>query len=235
MLFLYFHTVCFQNLLFTVIQGIQSFVTSGRFTLAIYEWSRLRGPPIEQLWLAEVDRSSFVQTSSFNPFIVSASSQVGLEITSVGKCEVQNVNWASDLSPESLTLIIENTTKTALYSLSEDDRIVTGGMAVEQSLVIEVTKVCEQELDSIQEGDPLHCSEDPSTFDFKVSLYLPYYADTHGLSGIMEDQLNNITSFQEAEYPISSCSLGDIEVFSFAQYYPDWFAFKSCINDGKKM
>ena len=78
--------VCFQNLLAETIDMVQSFVTSGRFTLAVYQWSRFRGPPIEQLWLAEVDRSSWVQTSSLNPFIVSAGSPVGLCNESCAVC-----------------------------------------------------------------------------------------------------------------------------------------------------
>jgi hypothetical protein len=114
--------VCFQNLLVKVIDTVQSFVTSGRFTLAVYEWSRYREPPIEQLWLAEVDRSSWGQTSLLNLFIVSAGSPVGLEVTSTGRCEVQNVNWSSNLSADSIVSNLDNTTKTALYSLTGDWR-----------------------------------------------------------------------------------------------------------------
>lgn len=34
---------CFQNLLVDTIDTVQSFITSGRFTLAMYDWSRDRG------------------------------------------------------------------------------------------------------------------------------------------------------------------------------------------------
>lgn len=223
--------VCFQNLLVENIDTVQSFVTSGRFTMAVYEWSRYRGPPIEQLWLAEVDRSSWVQTSSLNPFIVSAGSPVGLEVTSTGRCEVQGVNWSSNLSADSMVSNIENTTKMALYSLTGDTRIVSAGMVVEQSLVIQTTKICDQILDGIQE--PLQCAENPATFDFNIIMYLPYYASTDEFSSVMEEQLNSITSFNDGAYPISSCSLSDAEVYSFALYYPDWFKYRSCTNDGK--
>lgn len=222
---------CFQNLLVETINSVQSYVTSDRFTLAIYEWSRFRGPPIEQLWLAEVDRSSWVQTSSRNPFIVSASSPVGLQVISTGRCEVQDVNWSSNLSADSIVSNIGNTTKTALYSLTGDTRIVSGGMVVEQSLVSQTTTICNQLLDGIQE--PVQCAESPATFDFNVIMYLPYYAATDEFSTVMEDQLNNITSFHDGAYPISSCSLSDAEVVSFALYYPDWFKLKSCTNDGE--
>jgi hypothetical protein len=223
--------VCFQNLLVENIDTVQSFVTSGRFTMAVYEWSRYRGPPIEQLWLAEVDRSSWVQTSSLNPFIVSAGSPVGLEVTSTGRCEVQGVNWSSNLSADSMVSNIENTTKMALYSLTGDTRIVRAGMVVEQSLVIQTTKICDQILDGIQES--LQCAENPATFDFIIIMHLPYYASTDDFSSVMEEQLNSITSFNDGAYPISSCSLSDAEVYSFAFYYPDWFKYRSCTNDGK--
>jgi hypothetical protein len=223
--------VCFQNLLVRVIDTVQSFVTSGRFTLAVYEWSRYRGPPIEQLWLAEVDRSSWGQTSSLNPFVVSAGSRVGLEVTSTGRCEVQNVNWSSHLSADSIVSNLDNTIKTALYSLTGDTRVVTAGIVVEQSLVIKITKICDQPLESTQE--PLACTDNPATFDFKVIMYLPYYASTDQFSIVMEDALNGITSFQDGAYPISSCSLSDADVHSFALYYPDWFNYRSCTNDGE--
>jgi hypothetical protein len=223
--------VCFQNLLVRVIDTVQSFVTSGRFILAVYEWSRYRGPPIEQLWLAEVDRSSWGQTSSLNPFVVSAGSRVGLEVTSTGRCEVQNVNWSSHLSADSIVSNLDNTIKTALYSLTGDTRVVTAGIVVEQSLVIKITKICDQPLESSQE--PLACTDNPATFDFKVIMYLPYYASTDQFSIVMEDALNGITSFQDGAYPISSCSLSDADVHSFALYYPDWFNYRSCTNDGE--
>lgn len=224
-------SVCFQNLLVRTIDTVQSFVTSGRFTLAVYEWSRYRGPPIEQLWLAEVDRSSWGQTSSLNPFIVSAGSPVGLEVTSAGRCEVQNVNWSNNLSADSIVSNLHNTTLTSLYNLTGDTRIVRAGMVVEQSLVIQVTKICDQPLDSIQE--PVICTDHPATFDFKAIMYLPYYAATDQFSIVMEDQLNSITSFNDGAYPISSCSLSDAYVRSFAMYYPDWFKYRSCTNDGE--
>ena len=226
------NALCFQNLLVQAISTIQDFVTSGRFTLAVYEWARGRGPPTEQLWLAEVDRSSFVQTSSSNPFIVSQSSPVGLLVTTAGMCEVENVDWANNLSAESMVSNLQNTTKTALYSNTGDNRIVPTGMVVEQSLEITILKICGQEVDSIQE--PLQCSEDPSTFLFEIYTYLPYYSRTDTFSDVMEEQLNNIASFGDGAYPISSCSLSEAEVVSFAMYYPDWFRYKSCTNDGKR-
>ena len=222
--------ICFQNLLAEAIKTVQTFVTSGRFTAAVYAWSRDRGPPTEQLWLAEVDKSSFVQTSSLNPFVVSASSQVGLLVTIAGMCEIQNVNWSSNLSAQSLVLDIQNTMKTALFSLTGDDRDVTADMVVEETMVIQISKICDQELDGIQE--PLQCAADPSTSNFDIIMYLPYYARTDTMASTMEDRLNNITTFHENEQPISSCSLGDVDVFSFAMYYPDWFKYKSCTNDG---
>lgn len=223
--------VCFQNLLAEYINSMQTFVTSSRFTYAVYEWSRYRGPPIEQLWLAEVDKSSWVQTSSLNPFIVSAGSPVGLQVMSAGRCEIQNINWAIDVSAQSMRNNVENTTKSALYPLTGDTRIVSAGIVVEQSLMIDITKICDQQISSIAE--PLQCSENPVTFDFDLIMYLPYYATTEGFASIMEDELNNITSFQDGAYSISSCSLSDAEVISFAMYYPDWFKYRSCINDGK--
>lgn len=219
---------CFQNLLIDTIRTIQTFVTSGRFTFAVHEWSRFRGPPIEQLWLAEVDQSSFVQTSSSNPFIVSASSPVGLEVSSAGSCEVQNLNWTSNIDADSVVSNLQNTTKTALYSLTGDTRIIDGGLVVEQSLVIQITKICNQPLQ-----ESLQCSENPVTFDFDIIMYLPYHANTNEFSSVMESQLNNITSFELGAFPISSCSLDDAVVVSFAMYYPDWFTHQSCINDGK--
>ena len=222
---------CFQSLLFETITKVQKFMTSGMFTLAVYEWSRLRGPPIEQLWLAEVDRSSWVQTSSFNPFVVSAISSVGLQVTSQGRCEVEGVNWSDNLSADDVTSSIQNTTKTTLYSLTDDTRIVNAGMVVDQSLAIKITKICDQSVDNIVE--PVECPSNPSTFDFNITMFLPHYAQTSDLSNIMEDQLNSISSFEEGVYPISSCSLSDVEVFSFASYYPDWTTLRSCTNDGE--
>lgn len=223
--------VCFQNLLVQTIETVQTFLTSGRFTLAVYEWSRFRGPPIEQLWLAEVDKSSFVQTSSLNPFIVSPQSPAGLEVSTAGKCAFQNVNGDSYLSSENVISNLQNATKTALYSLTGDTRIVGAGIVVEQSLVIQIKKICDQMINGIQE--PIQCTESPPTFDFNLVMYLPYYADTRTFSIVMEDQLNNITSFHDALYQVSSCSLSDAEVVSLAVYYPDWFTYRSCINDGK--
>ena len=224
--------ICFHNLLYEMITKVQSFVTSGRFTIAIYEWSRFRGPPIEQLWLAEVDRSSWVQTSSLNPFVVSESSPVGIEVTSAGRCEVQNVDWSSNIvSADDVISNLQNTTKSAMYSLTGDTRIVPGGMVAEQSLVIQVTHICGQSLDGIQE--PLQCQETPNTVDFNTIMYLPYYAATDQFASIMEVTLNSITSFQDGAYPISSCSLSEAEVFSFALYYPDYFKYRSCVNDGE--
>ena len=223
--------ICFHNLLIETIGTLQDFFTSPRFTLAVYEWSRLRGPPIEQLWLAEVDKSSWLHTSSYNPYIISESSRVGLEVKSVAKCELQSVNWASDISADSIVLNVQNTTKKALYSLTGDTRVVSTGIVVEQSLVIEITKLCGQDIGSIQES--LQCSENPSTVDFSITMYLPYNAAVNEFSDVMEDQLNNITSFDDGAYPISSCSLSDAEVYSFALYYPDWFKYRSCVNDGK--
>lgn len=95
----------------------------------------------------------------------------------------------------------------------------------------QTTTICNQLLDGIQE--PVQCAESPATFDFNVIMYLPYYAATDEFSTVMEDQLNNITSFHDGAYPISSCSLSDAEVVSFALYYPDWFKLKSCTNDGE--
>ena len=224
--------ICFQNLLTETINKVQSFVTSSRFTYSVYEWSRYRGPPIEQLWLAEVDRSSWVQMSSLNPFIVSEGSPVGLQVTSAGRCEVQNINLAIDVSAQRIRDNVENTTKSALYSLTGDTRIVSAGMVVEQSLVIQTTHLCGQQFDSIVE-DSLQCSQNPVTFDFNVTMYLPYYARTDGFASIMENELNNITTFQDQAYSISSCSMSDADVMSLAQYYPDWFKYRSCINDGK--
>ena len=225
--------ICFQNLLVEYIDLVQTFMTSGRFTLAVYEWSRFRGPPIEQLWLAEMDKSSWAQTSSYNPFIVSSSSMVGLKVTTPARCEVHNINWESNLVADSVKSNLRNTTKTALYHLTTDDRIVGGDMIVEQSLLVEFTKLCGEQVDGIQE--PLQCSEDPSTFDFNIIVFLPFDAATSELSSIMEETLNNITTFHEGAYPISSCSLGDSDVYSFALYYPDWFKYRSCINDGKSV
>lgn len=222
---------CFQNLLVRTIDTVQSFITSGMFTLAVYEWSRSRGPPIEQLWLAEVDRSSWVQTSSLNPFIVSASSPVGLRVTSNGKCHIQNVTWASNLSSDNMVTNLHNTTKSALYSLTGDTRIVRAGIVVEQSLVIQITKICVQPVDSIQ--DPLQCPENVPTFDFNLTMYLPYYAATDEFSRVVENQLNSFTSYYDGAHHISSCSLSDADVYSFAPYYPDWFKYRSCTNDGK--
>ena len=223
---------CFQNLIFETIEIVRNFVMSGLFTLAVYEWSRFRGPPIEQLWLAEVDRSSWVQTSSFNPFITSKASSVGLEATSSGRCQVHSVNRANGLSAESVISNLQNITKTTLYSLTDDTRFVSPGMVVEQSLAVEITKICDQLVDDIDEL--VQCSDDPSTFDFDITIYLPYYAQTSELSVIMEDKLNSIASNGEIGYPISSCSLSEVEVFSFASYYPDWFKRGSCINDGER-
>lgn len=223
------NSACFQSLLFETIRLVQSFLTSGRFTLAVYEWSRFRGPPIEQLWLAEIDRSSFVQTSSFNPFIISPRSAAGLQVTTRGKCEVQYVNWANP--PKSIALIIQNTTQTSLYSLTGDTRVVNAGMVVEQSLVVEITKICDYLVDEL--GEQMQCDSNPSTFDFDLTMYLPYYVETHELSNIMEDRLNSITSFPEGAFPISSCSLAGVDVESFADYYPDWVNLRSCVNDGE--
>jgi hypothetical protein len=224
--------VCFQNVLADTIYTMQSFLTSGRFTFAVYEWSRSRGPPIEQLWLAEVDRSSFFQTSSLNPFIVSASSPVGLRVTSAGTCQVQNANWASNFSTDSVVSKLQNTTKSALISLTGDTRIVGAGIVVEQSLVIQITKICDQPVESIQ--DALQCPENVPTFDFNVIMYLPYYAAMSEFSSVIEHQLNNITSYHDGAYHISSCLLSDVEIYSFALYYPDWFKFRSCTNDGER-
>ena len=141
------------------------------------------------------------------------------------------MNWSSNLSADSIVSNLGNTTKTALYSLTGDTRVVTAGMVAEQSLVIKITKICDQPLESIQE--PLACTDNPATFDFKVIMYLPYYAATDQFSIIMEDTLNSITSFQVGAFPISSCSFGDADVHSFALYYPDWFKYRSCTNDGE--
>ena len=225
--------VCFQNLLVQTIDTIQTFMTSGRFTLAVYEWSRNRGPPIEQLWLAEMDKSSWAQTSSHNPFITASSSQVGLKVTTPARCEIQNVDWSNDVSTDSITSNLNNITKTALYDLTEDDRFVRAGMVVEQSLAVQFTNICEEDFDNFQ--DTVQCSNtNPATIDFSIVLYLPYYAATDGLSTIMEEQLNSITAYHEGSYHISSCSLGESDVYSFALYYPDWFKYRSCINDGEK-
>ena len=72
-----------------------------------------------------------------------------------------------------------------------------------------------------------------NTVDFNTIMYLPYYAATDQFASIMEVALNSITSFQDGAYPISSCSLSDAEVFSFAPYYPDYFKYRSCVNNGK--
>jgi hypothetical protein len=143
------------------------------------------------------------------------------------------VNWYSNLSADSIVSNLNNTTKTVLYSLTGDTRVVMTGMVVEQSLVIKITKICDQPLESIQE--PLACTDNPATFDFKVIMYmyLPYYAATDQFSIVMEDTLNGITSFQDGAYPISSCSLSDEDVQSYALYYPDWFKYRSCTNDGE--
>lgn len=208
-------------------------MTSGRFTLDVYEWSRHRGPPIEQLWLAEMDKSSWAQTSSYNPFITASTSQVGLKVTTPARCEIQNVDWSNGVSSESMTSNLHNITKTALYDLTEDDRFVRAGMVVEQSLSVQFVNICEEDFESFQ--DTVQCSNtNPATIDFSIVLYLPYYAATDELSTIMEDQLNSITTFHEGSYPISSCSLGEPDVYSFALYYPDWFKYRSCINDGEK-
>jgi len=50
----------------------------------------------------------------------------------------------------------------------------------------------------------------------------------------MEEILNNITSNTDGSYHITSCSLSDASVVSFAKYYPDWFALRSCTNDGRQ-
>jgi hypothetical protein len=105
-------------------------------------------------------------------------------------------------------------------------------MVVEQSLVIKITKICDQPLKSIQE--PLACTDNLAIFDFKMIMYLPYYAATDQFSIVMENTLNSITSFQgDGAFPISSCSFSDADVHSFALYYPDWFKYRSCTNDGK--
>jgi hypothetical protein len=196
----------------------------------MYDWSRDRGPPIEQLWLAEVDKSYWVQTSSQNPFIVSASSLVGLQVTSSGKCELQNVNWEDMISADKLTSNLKDTIKTALYSLTGDTRVVGTGIVVEQSLVTTIMKLCGQPLDNIVE--PLECTEIPPTFEFIETMYLPYNAATDKFAYVIEETLNNITSYKDGAYYISSCSMSDADVMSFAKYYPDWFGSRTCTNDG---
>jgi hypothetical protein len=159
-----------------------------------------------------------------------SASPVGLQVSSYGKCQIQNVTWASNLSSDNMITNLHNTTKSAPYSLTGDTRIVSAGIVVEQSLVIQITKICDQPVDSIQ--DPLQCPENVPTFDFNLTMYLPYYAATDEFSSVVENQLNSFTSYHGAHH-ISSCSLSDAEVYSFASYHPDWFKYKSCTNDGK--
>lgn len=143
---------------------------------------------------------------------------------------MQGVNWSSNLSASDIKSNLQNTTKTALYALTSDNRIVNTGMTVEQSLSIEIMKICDKPVDV---EEPVQCSSNPSTFDFNITMFLPHYAQTSDLSDLMEEQLNSITFFAESSYPISSCSLSDVDVLSFALYYPDWFKLGSCTNDGK--
>ena len=72
-------------------------------------------------------------------------------MTTAGRCDLQNVDWSSGIvTADDMVFNLQNATKSALYSLTGDTRIVPKGMVVEQSLVIQVTHICGQSLDGIQ-------------------------------------------------------------------------------------
>jgi hypothetical protein len=221
------NAACIQGYIADAIETVRDFVASGRFTTDLHAWSRNKGPYMEQLLLGEIVTSSWVEISNFNPFVVSSSSSAGLQVTFSGRCEVTQVDWSSSLSLHSLTSNLKDTIETTLHLLN----LGPSGSEVEPSYVTQFIQVCGHQVDGIVE--PLQCDQDPATFDFTETMYLPYNTATNQLSILLDDKLKSIVSYRQGAYQISSCSLSDPVVNSLAKYYPDWLGSKSCSNDGK--